>query len=344
VRRLPLDAESWIIDAAEQRVAEHRGRRALYLREGFATVAGTNVRDGTFAFDVALTPERGFPGGAFRVQDDENFEWFYVRPHQSGNPDATQYTPCFNGLNGWQLYHGERYAVPVAFAFDGWTRIRIDYLDDVAEVSIGDPAAGPVLRVDGLKRPPAAGTVGLADGGFGGAWYSNVEVGEAPPALRGSARAPEPADERAIHAWRVSAPFSEELLGEELDPGERTWTLLEAEPTGLADLARAHGLRGDANTVLARATIRSARAQSKRLDLGFSDRVRAYLNGRLLFAGDDGYRSRDYRFLGSIGWWDALWLPLREGENELVLAVTESFGGWGVQARFADLDGIELEA
>jgi hypothetical protein len=54
-------------------------------------------------------------------------------------------------------------------------------------------------------------------------------------------------------------------------------------------------------------------AQSKRLDFGFSDRVRVYLNGNLLFSADDSYRSRDYRFLGSIGWFDSLWLPLAAG-------------------------------
>jgi hypothetical protein len=68
-----------------------------------------------------------------------------------------------------------------------------------------------------------------------------------------------------------------------------------------------------------------------------------YLDGRLLFRGDDPYRSRDYRFLGSIGWWDALWLPLEEGPNELVVAVTEEFGGWGVQARFAEPHGLAFQ-
>jgi hypothetical protein len=67
-----------------------------------------------------------------------------------------------------------------------------------------------------------------------------------------------------------------------------------------------------------------------------------FLNGQPLFAGDDTYQSRDYRFLGSIGWWDSVFLPLRQGENDLVIAVSESFGGWGLQARFENLDGIRL--
>jgi len=42
---------------------------------------------------------------------------------------------------------------------------------------------------------------------------------------------------------------------------------------------------------------------------------------------DDTYRSRDYRFLGSIGYFDTLHLPLVEGENDLVVAVSEDLGG-----------------
>jgi hypothetical protein len=31
-----------------------------------------------------------------------------------------------------------------------------------------------------------------------------------------------------------------------------------------------------------------------------------------------------------------------EGENELWMAVAEKFGGWGIQARFEDMEGIEI--
>ena len=72
------------------------------------------------------------------------------------------------------------------------------------------------------------------------------------------------------------------------------------------------------------------------LELGFSDRAVVFLNGRALYRGDDTYRSRDYRFLGSIGYYDTLFLPLVAGANDLVVAVSEDFGGWGVQARLAD--------
>ena len=71
------------------------------------------------------------------------------------------------------------------------------------------------------------------------------------------------------------------------------------------------------------------------LTIGFSDRAVVFLNGQALFRGNDSYRTRDYRFLGSIGFWDTVYLPLNEGANDLVIAVSETLGGWGVQARFA---------
>jgi hypothetical protein len=48
--------------------------------------------------------------------------------------------------------------------------------------------------------------------------------------------------------------------------------------------------------------------------------------------------TRDYRYLGSIGLFDSVVLPLEAGENEIWIAVSEAFGGWGVMARITDLD------
>jgi hypothetical protein len=35
-------------------------------------------------------------------------------------------------------------------------------------------------------------------------------------------------------------------------------------------------------------------------------------------------------------------LPLKKGENELWLAVTENFGGWGIRARLENTEGIKF--
>jgi hypothetical protein len=74
-----------------------------------------------------------------------------------------------------------------------------------------------------------------------------------------------------------------------------------------------------------------------RLRFGFSDRVLVYLNGRPVYKGRAEWRSRDPRFLGTVGLFDELILPLRAGENEVWMAVSEDFGGWGVVAAIGPL-------
>ncbi len=347
---VPFESDRWRWSAAEHRIEEHLGRPSLFLKQGIATVADARFTDGWFEFDIAMPDERGFMGGIWRFQKDGAFEDFYLRAHQSGNPDATQYTPVFNGVSAWQLYHGERYTVPLVHRFNEWVHVKIAFSGSRAEIYVGD-AGKPALVIDELKRSPEAGSVGLKVGRAAGAHFSNFSytVADGAP-LRAAVGAAETAPPGVIPSWQVSDAFAEAAVDGKtaLGPGElaeRRWTRLEAERSGIANLARIQGIDGEKNTVFARRAVVSQREQIKRLDFGFSDRVRVYLNGRLLFRGDDAYLSRDYRFLGSIGYFDSLYLPLVKGENEIVLAVSEDAarGGWGIQAKLEDLAGLDLK-
>lgn len=63
-------------------------------------------------------------------------------------------------------------------------------------------------------------------------------------------------------------------------------------------------------------------------------------NGTLIYRGNNGYQSRDYRYLGTIGLFDTLALKLKGGDNELWIAVSEDFGGWGIMGRITDFEGV----
>ena len=71
---IQLEPSAWRVAAGEHRFAEHLGRPAVWLRDGFAFAEDVAFRDGTLAFDIALTPERNFAGAIWRVVDDESFE------------------------------------------------------------------------------------------------------------------------------------------------------------------------------------------------------------------------------------------------------------------------------
>jgi hypothetical protein len=81
----------------------------------------------------------------------------------------------------------------------------------------------------------------------------------------------------------------------------------------------------------------------KEIAFGFSDFVLAYLNGRALHYSMDNFMSRDYRYPGTVGFFDKLFLPLKKGDIELWFVVAENFGGWEVKAKFDNMDGITLK-
>jgi hypothetical protein len=338
VREVPLDDAHWDWGDAAPVHTEHLGRPCIALETPIATVAGVALEDGVIELDLAVTVQRGFHGVVWRLVDGDNFESFFVRPHQMGNPDAVQYTPVFNDIWAWQLYHGPGFWAPLEFPLGEWFTIRVVFQGSQAEMFVaGSPEPGVVVRE--LKRPTAAGAIGIMAGS------PAIHVARFAYGTEATLRAPLPPapTPRAgvIADWLVSDAFPEALLGgsPSLAPelvAARAWTALQAEPMGLVDLARVNGISDGRDTVLARTTIHAATAGARALELGFSDRAVVYLNGQALYRGDDTYRSRDYRFLGSIGWYDTLFLPLAAGPNDLVIAVSEDFGGWGVQARLTD--------
>jgi hypothetical protein len=90
--------------------------------------------------------------------------------------------------------------------------------------------------------------------------------------------------------------------------------------------------------VYARALIESDREQVKKLAIGYSDDVSVFLNGAILYRGRSAQNFRDPAFLGIVDAEnDAVYLPLRKGSNELVLAVSELGGGWGFICRLGDV-------
>jgi len=346
---VPFDSPRWDTSGVDLSSVEHLGRAAIELREGLLTLGDEGFVDGILEVDVALPDARGFIGVVWRLAAPGDYEHFYLRPHRSGHPDACQYTPVFHGVSGWQLYFGPGYSRSLELALGRWTHLRVVVWQGTAWIYVD--STEPVLTAR-LQREVQGGGLGLLVPGFAPAHFADfrwAELTSPPPEARlhplPELEVPAAAG-RTISRWEVSGALDGSRLANEARLPEAltraaAWTTLGSEPTGLANLARVQGLAPGRDTCLVRARIRTEAARVVPLDFGFSDDVQAYLNGRLLFAGRDGYRTRDERFLGSIGYFDTLFLDLRAGDNELVFAVRESFGGWGLQARLGAED-LEL--
>jgi hypothetical protein len=84
--------------------------------------------------------------------------------------------------------------------------------------------------------------------------------------------------------------------------------------------------------VFARTTIIAAHDETRRMQYAYSNGVVIYLNARpLVFAMNPGGLRSNLGVMARVG--DAVYLPLRRGQNEIIFAVIECTGGWAFSAR-----------
>jgi sugar lactone lactonase YvrE len=328
-----FDSGRWVLAGAV--TTEHLGRPAL---EGFAYLEDVDLASGVIEVDVAVTGARSYPGIVFRMQSPGEYERFYIRPHRAGlYPDALQYVPVFHGIAGWQLYNGPGFTAGAAIPTNTWVPLRIEFSGAQARVWVGD-AEEPSLVVPRLVRGESTGTVGLSGPRDGTAYFSRFRYRaddglDFPPVVE-----PE-TPPGTITAWQISGPYRLGAIDMERYPAAEnaegiSWRDVAADPSGLVDVARATGRIGPGpDCIVARTLLHEASETVREIRFGYSDAVTLFLNGELRFAGNSAYRQRDPSFLGIVGLHDAVYLPLRKGDNELLLMVAESFGGWGFMAR-----------
>jgi len=346
------DSPRWLFEGAAS-VTDYLGRRSIRLDGGGATVKDLDLRDGVIDVDVATPANRGFFGIQFRISaDGANGEWVYLRQHKSGQPDALQYTPVLaTGLN-WQIYNGPGFTGSMEIPRGAWFHLRLELTGAQARL-YADDMRTPVLVMPDLKSGIEKGQIALAVL-QGETYFSNFTVRETPPVPW--ERRPPPMPAGTLTRWRLSPSFDALTrdLERPLPASEATamrWQEVEAEPPGFVVINRyrdsPHPRVSFANdfskrlepqpgtaVVYATTTIEAERDQVKKLLLGYSDEVTVFLNGRILYRGRSAQNFRDPGFLGIVNPEnDALYLPLRKGRNELVLAVSELGGGWGFICR-----------
>ena len=345
---IPFDSPQWDVTAETFETGTYFGKKGVFIKDGGAYLKDAQFLNGIIEFDIAVTGERGFMGVQWRVVDRKNSEEFYIRPHLSGMPDANQYTPIINGSSAWQLYHGERYSAPVNYTFNEWMHIKIVVSGQQAEVYFMDMET-PALFIPELKREAATGTLGITAGsGFAPAYFADFSYQSIEkPVLKSKPVAPEIAPDGVVKHWLVSEIVESEWLADTYQLNDNAlkhlhWTRLNSEVTGITNLSRVQAYTREKNTVFCKLVIQSEKDQIKQLRFGYSDDVKVYVNGTLTYGGTNRYLSRDYRYLGTIGLFDELYLKLHKGENTILFAVSERFGGWGIIAAFADANNITL--
>lgn len=352
---IPPDSPRWELEG-QAKPTEYQGRKCLLLDGGAATVKDFEMRDGVVDVDVATPAKRGFFGFQFRISEDGlNAEEVYLRQHESGYPDAMQYTPILNTGRNWQIYNGPGFTGGVDIPKDTWFHLRLAVAGAQAKLYVTNMDE-PALVMSDLKSGVQKGQLALYDL-TGATYFSNFEVHTTPDAPWERHLPPMPPD--TLTRWSLSPSYDalERNLERPLSASELgaiQWQDVEAEPPGFVVIYRYREaphprvtFQSDFSTrlqpqpgmkvIYARTTIDSNRDRVRRLSIGYSDDVSVFLNGRILWRGRSAQAFRDPRFLGIVNPEnDTVYLPLKKGRNDLVLALSELGGGWGFVCRLAD--------
>ena len=328
---IPFSPERW--DLANAKIVDHLERKALI---GAALLKDVEFEDGVIECDIAMKAGvRSYPGILFRVQSQEEYERIYIRPHRAPlYDDAVQYIPAFHGVDSWQIYSGPGITSRAVIPTDRWVHMKIEVLGTQARVFL-DNTPQPVLVVGDLKRGKSKGGLGVTTMADGNSFFSDFSF------RRDSSLSFPPAPlthqpPGCLLDWELSRPVKRRVLDFDGYPdlkalGLTQWTKAAAQPNGVLDIARTYGRLGtEPDGILARTVIRADKDGPKKFWFGYSDEASLFINGRFVFYGNSSYRYRDTSFLGVVGLYDAVNLPLKKGDNELMIVIGESNGGWGL--------------
>ncbi|HSU28830.1 MAG TPA: hypothetical protein VLJ68_10640, partial [Chitinophagaceae bacterium] len=265
----------------------------------------------------------------------------------------------------WQLYHDQfdgvndgfvswkprgelnGYNAVAKYPFDRWLHVKMLIKGTEAELYL-DNNSEPVAFIKELKMGQHPGSIGV-ESGVGNVYFSNFTysktddvVFKSKPTVTNPATVP-----GTIGSWQVSTIFKESDIKSKNQFDEKwlnsfTWRSLKTEKGDFINISRLATVADSINTVLVKLVVNADKDQIKRLDIGYSDRVKAFCNGNAMYSGNSSFRTRDFRHLGTMGYFDAIYLPLRKGENTIILAVSETFGGWGLMGKFENLEGIRI--
>ena len=346
---IPLDAEHWETQRDVQFVSVH-GREAMGLKgsfqePGLATVEGLEFTDGTIEFDMWIEFENAiFTGLAFRVNEGQHmWEHVYFRPDANNQYNAFQYYPHYRKEGVWQLYGQHQRAVDLPIG--EWFHFKIEVRGRTMACTFDDQEF-PFFFTDRLSSGSDSG--GIRFESSSEVYVSNFSVVQREPlALKPLDPCQWDLDPRYLSTWWVSEPIAlendETQVGlDRFDP-ESGWKALHAEDQGLISFTRYLEQPSSNSAVLAQTKLESESEQKKRLSLGYSDRIDIYLNGELIFNGDNTYRTDTAKMRSRVHLAnDGVELNLKKGVNTLQTIVYECFGGWGMIAQLSDLEGISV--
>ncbi len=319
------------------------------------TLKGFSFTNGTIEFDARLYgPDfENSINVNFHQQDIYNFESLYLRTQADESEqrsDAIQYTPFIHGVNLWDIMTPYRGYARIDNQRWNHFKLVISGRQMLVYINSKDKPAMQVPRLEG-------NTVTGALSFDGEAMFANliIKPGETEGLSPNAGMDLTDNDPKYIRHWEVSAPaaFSaSQILTEEQLPKDTTrWMPIAAERRGLINLNRRFegneftSYPRQARYVWLRTQIRATMKKTVKLDLGFNKIVFVYVNRRLLYQGQNEAGNLFAKNPeGRIDITNAtLEVPLKQGNNELLIGIATNLYGWGIIGKVERLDDIFIQ-
>ncbi len=346
-KKIPLSAANWEFKPGTVEFLEYKSVPAMKVLGNSepAILKNIDFTNGTIEYDMEPIDPRFTSFYFHRASAAEN-ECFYFRTARAGDKtavDAIQYAPHVSGVNLWDmLYH---FQTTADFKRNTWNHVKLVISGKQMKVYVNSQTT-PSLHVTRLEGNVTHGAIAFD----GQVIISNLVIkANAVEALSPKAGAdPTASDTQYLRKWRVNKPiatgmtdFNDDFLPKVND----TWEPVAAERRGLINLTRKFGKNDVRRIVWLKTSIKSATAQERKLEFGFSDEAWIYLNGKRIYADKNIYlgpskKEPDGRCTIQNA---SVKLPLSAGDNELLIGVANDFYGWGIVARLDKITGLTIE-
>jgi hypothetical protein len=350
-----LDSTKWNFPAGKAEFYEKNGQKFMKIKadnRGPALLKDFTFRDGTIEFDfvpyspmsIGSSPSIYFRGDAER----KNTEIVYIRA-RSGQPfanDGIQYTPIINNVNMWDMY--PEYQSHIEFEVDKVNHWKMVVSGSQLRVYIND-MKWPALEIPRIEGNLLEGLLGIDGQIIVSNFILKPGVVEDLPAVS----APDLTNHDAclLRNWKITSlsdlPSGNEVTVAGLPKPEAFTETIMAERKGMINLSRKFGGGSvvPRKVVWLKTTIKAMEAQKNVIQLGFSDEVWVFVNGQMVYIDKNDYRQPPMRKYpdGRLSVQNGKFnLNLKQGDNEIVIAVANDFYGWGIIARLENTEGLSF--
>ncbi|MCC6289714.1 MAG: DUF1080 domain-containing protein [Chitinophagaceae bacterium] len=342
---VPLVPEKWSFKEGKVEFTEYKGRRVMKLAQqsGQVVLRDLIFKDGTIEYDIEPILPEFAESVYFHRKDEKEQEIVYLRVAKMENPfsnDGIQYAPYFAGVNMWDMY--PQYQAPANAKSGEWNHVKLVISGKQLRTIVNGKE---VLAVPKLEGNEMEGSIAFE----GSAYISNIDI---KPGVTENLCPAESVDltkheANYIRKWSVTQPV---LLPTSAEPvsllyfpkNEFFTEKIDAETAGLVNLTRRFGGNEKRKVVWLKAVITAKNAIKTNLQLGFSDEIWVYLNNQITYVDKNIFAENMKKYPdGRISVQNGgVILNLKQGQNELLIAVANNFYGWGLIARLESTEGI----